>query len=191
MESFYFRPQRSGDFKYEKSPIGVSILNKILPEKLCQKAGLSLKTARCLRITCASRLFQKSVGEKLTKERSSHRRNALFTYQNPYKIQVDNVSNILGPCVDSRKTSCTDTRFRKEKVREEEKTETITKLEVIEANMIIEANMESFFDYLFDVSDDVLASFPMPENGKSEMENICTNSVFDNCTINFVVNSKK
>ena len=50
---------------------------------------------------------------------------------------------------------------------------------------------ETFFDDLFDVSDDVLANFPMPESEKSGVENICANSVFNNCTINFVVNSKK
>ena len=32
-----------------------------------------------------------------------------FAYQNPCKIQLDNVSNILGACVNSRKTSCTNT----------------------------------------------------------------------------------
>ena len=51
--------------------------------------------------------------------------------------------------------------------------------------------METFFDDLFDVSDDVLANFPMPESEKSEIENICANLVFNNCTMNVVVNSKK
>ena len=34
LESFYFRPYRSGDFKYEKRLIGLCTLNKILPEKV-------------------------------------------------------------------------------------------------------------------------------------------------------------
>ena len=49
--------------------------------------------------------------------------------------------------------------------------------------------METFFYDLFDESDDVLANFPMPVSEKSEVESICTNSVFNNCIINCVVNS--
>ena len=48
--------------------------------------------------------------------------------------------------------------------------------------------METFFYDLFDESDDVLANFPMPVSEKSEVESICTNSVFNNCIINCVVN---
>ena len=77
-------------------------------------------------------------------------------------------------------------------MREEEKTETVTKAEVYGDNKSSNgANMGTFFDDLFDVSDDVLANFPMAESEKSEVENICANSVFNNCTINVVVNSKK
>ena len=78
-------------------------------------------------------------------------------------------------------------------MREEEKTETVTKAWVCGDNKSSNgANMhETFFDDLFDVSDDVLENFPMPESEKSGVENICANSVFNNCTINFVVNSKK
>ena len=36
---------------------------------------------------------------------------------------MDNVSNVLGPCVDSRRSSGTDTRLQRKNVREEEKTE--------------------------------------------------------------------
>ena len=122
VESSYFGPHSSGDFKYEKNLIGLCTLNRILPEKLCQKAGLSRKTAHCLRITRTSRLFQKPVGEKLTKETIEHRSCALFPQENPCKSQVDNVSNIPGPCVHCRRSSGTDTRLQREKVREEGKT---------------------------------------------------------------------
>ena len=40
IESFYFLPNMSGLFEYEKVPIGMCTLNKILPLKLCEKAGL-------------------------------------------------------------------------------------------------------------------------------------------------------
>ena len=48
--------------------------------------------------------------------------------------------------------------------------------------------LEDLPDSDFDLSDDILASIPMSESTISYNENnICTNSVFNNCTINFVV----
>ena len=40
--------------------------------------GLPRRTAHCLRVTCASRLFQNSVEEKLIGERTGHKSDALF-----------------------------------------------------------------------------------------------------------------
>lgn len=37
------------------------------------------------------------------------------------------------------------------------------------------------------LSDDILPSIPMPETTMSNVHKICTNSAFNNCTINFVV----
>ena len=34
-------------FEYEKSPVGLFTLNKIMPNKLCKKVGLPRKTAHC------------------------------------------------------------------------------------------------------------------------------------------------
>ena len=51
IDSFYFHPHRGGKFEYEKSPVGLCTLNKILPEKLLGKAGLPRKTAHCLHVT--------------------------------------------------------------------------------------------------------------------------------------------
>ena len=104
IDSFYFRPHRGGKFEYEKSPVGLCTLNKILPEKLLGKAGLPRKTAHCLRVTCATRLFQNSVEEKLARERTGHRSNALFGYQKASDKQVQNVSKLLAPVNDSRKS---------------------------------------------------------------------------------------
>ena len=39
VDSFYFRPHREGKFEYEKSPVGLCTLNKILHAKLLGKAG--------------------------------------------------------------------------------------------------------------------------------------------------------
>ena len=179
IESFYFRPNRSGLFEYEEVPIGICTLNKILPVKLCEKAGLPRRTAHCLRVTCASRLFQNGVAEKLIRERTGHKSNALFLYEKGSKAQLQNVSKCLGPVNDTGKS---------------EFTEPCTALEEYMSDPI-----DDLFDLNFDdyVSDSVLASIPLPENENSgntnrssNGENICTNSVFNNCTINFVVNEK-
>lgn len=179
IESFYFRPNRSGLFEYEEVPIGICTLNKILPVKLCGKAGLPLRTAHCLRVTCASRLFQNSVEEKLIREKTGHKSNALFLYEKGSKTQLENVSKALDPVIDTRKCEFTEPCT----VSEEHMKEPI----------------DDFFDLNVDdyVSDSVLASIPLPGDGNSPNtnrsgngENLCSNSVFNNCTINFVVNEK-
>ena len=43
------------------SAVGMNTLNRILPDKLCAKAGLERKTAHSLRVTCATRLYQNSI----------------------------------------------------------------------------------------------------------------------------------
>ena len=46
-------------------------------------------------------------------------------------------------------------------------------------------------DSTFDLSEDVLANIPMPENMlTSNINNFCANSVFNNCTINFCYEKK-
>ena len=96
-EAFYFRPQRSASFGYEKSANGVNTFNKILPDKLCGRAGLKRKTSHCLRITCATRLFHNSVEEKQIRERTGHTSNSLFRYEKPSNEQITFVSNSLAP----------------------------------------------------------------------------------------------
>ena len=105
--SFYLRPHRDGGVEYENSVVGVCMLNKILPE-LCEKADLEREkadlereTAHSLHIMCASRLFQSSVEEKLVRELTGHRSNALFGYQKSSTDQVDKVSEVLGPSIDN------------------------------------------------------------------------------------------
>ena len=53
------------------------------------------KTAHCLRVTCASRLFQSGVDEKLTRDRTGHVSNALFKCDKASADQAKHVSNIL------------------------------------------------------------------------------------------------
>ena len=72
IEAFYFRLARDGSFAYEKMAVGINTLSKILPDKLCKKAGIKKKTAHRLRITCATRVSRNGVNEKQTRERTDH-----------------------------------------------------------------------------------------------------------------------
>ena len=91
--SLYFRLSMN-KFGYVKSPVGVHSLNTILPD-MCKKAGIKVKTAYCLRVTCAGKLFTSGVEEKMIRERTGHRSNALFSYQKPSDHQISKVSNLL------------------------------------------------------------------------------------------------
>ena len=93
--AFYFKPS-TRRLAFEKVPVGINSLNKILPE-MCESAGFKRKTAHSLRVTCVSSLFNAGVDEKLIRERSGQRSNALFQYEKPTEENVSKVSNILGP----------------------------------------------------------------------------------------------
>ena len=62
---------------------------------MCRAVGIKKKTAHCLRVTCASRLFQSGVDEKLIRELTGHVSNALFKYEKASEDQAKHVSNIL------------------------------------------------------------------------------------------------
>lgn len=64
---------------------------------LCEAAGVKRKTAHCLRVTCASSLFNTGVEEKLILERAGHRSNALLKYEKPSEKNKRKVSYLLGP----------------------------------------------------------------------------------------------
>ena len=90
---FYFKPKPQ-TLGFYKVPVGINSLNKILPD-LCCAVGIKKKTAHCLQVTCASRLFQSGVDEKLIRERTGHVSNALFKYEKASEDQAKHVSNIL------------------------------------------------------------------------------------------------
>ena len=93
-EAFYFRP-KSKSFSFENSPVGINTLNSILPN-LCKAAEIKRKTAHCLPVTCVSKLFDSGVEEKLIRERTGHRSNALFAYEKTSEKKVSHVSALLG-----------------------------------------------------------------------------------------------
>ena len=190
LQSFYFRPHRNGKFEYERSAVGLCTLNKILPEKLCLKANLPRKTAHCLRITCATRLFQHNVEEKLARERTGHKSNALFSYQKPGEKQLDNVSNFffLGGGGVGAVIASTETENERSSVTDE-LPKPIEHAGDNSRNVLSEDI--SVFDSTFDLLDDVLVNIPIPENTlTSNINNVCANSVFNNCTINFCFKKK-
>ena len=114
------------------------------------KAGLPRKTSHNLRITCATRLFQKSVDERLIRERTGHQSNALFEQQHQ-------VSNILGPPEIREITGKT------------------SNAEVMENDL--ESLLPADLD--FEVSDDVLSNMPLPDYCNHGIENF-SRSVFNN-----------
>ena len=109
--AFYFKPS-TRRLAFEKVPVGINSLNKILPE-MCESAGFKRKTAHSLRVTCVSSLFNAGVDEKLIRERSGHRSNVLFQYEKPTEENVSKVSNILGPST-SVVSTCTTIEKREE-----------------------------------------------------------------------------
>ena len=49
-----------------------------------------------MRVTCVSKLFNSGVEEKLIRERTGHRSNALFAYEKTSEKKVFHVSALLG-----------------------------------------------------------------------------------------------
>ena len=58
---------------------------------MCRAVGITKKTAHCLRVTCASRLFQSGVDEKLIRNRTGHVSNLLFKYEKASADQAKHV----------------------------------------------------------------------------------------------------
>ena len=48
--------------------------------ELCKAAGIKRKPVHCFRVTCVCKLFNRGVEEKLIRERTGHRSNALFVH---------------------------------------------------------------------------------------------------------------
>ena len=76
--------------------MGINKLNGILPS-MCKEPGFKPKSSHCLRGTCASALFNAGVEEKLIRDRTGHRSNALFKYEKVSEMKSTEVSDILAP----------------------------------------------------------------------------------------------
>ena len=162
-----------------------------MPAKLCEKAGLPRKTSHCLRITCASRLFQNSVEERIARDRTGHTSNALLKYQKPSNEQTMLASKVLSPVCNT-----------KPKLDVSSAGNLHGNLPVVESlggvHERTTAKNESFVfsdcfdDFDCDKSDDILASIDLPpslpscpissESTSSVMENVASYGTLNNCT---------
>lgn len=107
IDAFYLRPSKT-KLAFEKSAVGINTLNALLPN-MCKEVGVKRKTAHSLRVSCATKLFNSGIQEKLIRERTGHRSNALLTYEKPSLEQTAKVSKLLGPCTSSSTSSATET----------------------------------------------------------------------------------
>jgi hypothetical protein len=74
---------------------------------MCKAVGVARKTAHCLRVTCASSLFNAGIDTKLIRDRTGHRSDALHKYEKADENLVSKVSAILGPkCTQPSMTKC-------------------------------------------------------------------------------------
>ena len=93
--AFYFKPN-SKRFAFDKQPVAINTLNNVLPS-LCKEAGFKGKIGHCLRFTSASSLFNAGVEEKLIRDRTGHRSNAIFKYEKIIELESAEVSEVLAP----------------------------------------------------------------------------------------------
>lgn len=164
IDAFYFRPNRD-KFCYEYAPVGINSLNKILPDELCKGAGLTRKTSHNLIVSCATALFQNSVEEKLIRERTGHRSNAVFKYEKASLEQQRKVGDILGPPAGLHVNEMASDDAK-------------------ESDFLLD-------DFDFDILDDILRNIPIPGDrptgsDSNTVSESFSRSVFNNCTINFV-----
>ena len=97
MDVFYLRPKRNlvGDSPwYECAPIGKAKLGAFM-ESICAEAGVSKKTNHSLRATGATALYNAGVPDKLIRDVTGHRSNALHLYERPTEEQKKQVSHVL------------------------------------------------------------------------------------------------
>ena len=213
-DAFYLRPNRDGSFGYEKGAVGLNTLNSILPERLCAKAGLPRKTSHCLCITCATRLFENSVEEKIARERTGHTSNSLLRYQKPSKEQTMLASKVLSPVCSTKPI----VNVRSSSSKSDGTLAEIGRSSGLDVTTTAKKDLALFEDcfneFDIDISDDILASIDLSSNLSSDLpsvlpfslpscssasaasstsscvENVATSATFHNCKINFIMNSR-
>ena len=97
LDLFYLRPKKApaGDIWYDNVAIGRDKLASFLRD-MCREAGITeKKTNHSLHATGASALFTAGLPEKLMRDVTGHRSNALHLYDRPSLQQQQEVSKVL------------------------------------------------------------------------------------------------
>ena len=143
------------------------------------RSGVGTQKSHSLRVACATRLFQSKVDEKLIRDGTGHRSNALFSYEKSSLAQQMNVRNTLAPpdysgaSIDIGKSE--GTFVNKPSLSEsvqESSSDILKDLELIE------------FEETADLMRTMISS--KPDGSDSGVTNVSmSGSVFNNCTFNF------
>ncbi len=103
-DAFYLTPLKKtkGSVWYSKTPIGHNTLNATV-SRVCKAAGVTgYKTNHSLRVTTATRLFQKGVEEQLIMSRTGHRSvEGVRTYKRIGDDQRQMMSDILNEATNA------------------------------------------------------------------------------------------
>ena len=98
LDVFYLPPRAQftpDSVWYDCAPVGINKLKKFM-ESMCSDAGIpGKKTNNSLRETGATALFNAGVPERVIRDVTGHRSNALLTYQRPTLEQKQEAPSIL------------------------------------------------------------------------------------------------
>ena len=164
VDAFYFKPNPKADeLTYCRCAVGINSLNKVLPD-LRAEAGLKRKTSHCLRITCATRLFQNHLEDKAIRERTGHRSNALLQYEKMSKEQEAVSSRAVGP--------------------------PDLNINVNECSSVDNSNPFDLDMFDFGISDNIFANIPETSNSSTSSSAStsfisASGGTFNNCVFNF------
>ena len=114
-DAFYLTPLKKpkGNVWYSKTPIGHNTLNTTI-SRICKAAGVTgYKTNHSLRVTTATRLFQKGVEEQLIMSRTGHRSvEGVRTYHRIGDEQRQMMSDILNEATNGEEETPSSKRIK-------------------------------------------------------------------------------
>ena len=93
--AFYRKPLDG--MKFSKQVIGIHTISNYLPKAMKSCGFEGYYTGHSGKVTCATTLFNSSIPEKLIKERTGHRSDAVRLYERTSDEQLKRVSTILNP----------------------------------------------------------------------------------------------
>ena len=97
MDVFYLRPKKFAPESlpwYDCAAVGRCKLDKFM-QVMCEEAGVEKKTNHSLRATGCTALFNAGVPEKMIRDVTGHRSNAIQLYERPTEEQKKHVSKVM------------------------------------------------------------------------------------------------